>query len=96
MKDKIVDANMERNKGSFSETVFEAVKLIHQANEGDSFLSALVKEGIEDGELADVQVRISGGLTPRAARWFFIPLFCQSRDAKTGPAYPFNNRDCRA
>lgn len=37
MKDKIVDANMERNKGSFSETVFEAVKLIHQANEGDSF-----------------------------------------------------------
>lgn len=75
MKDKIVDANMERNKGSFSETVFEAAKLIHQANEGDSFLSALVKEGIEDGELADVQVRISGGLTPRAARWFFIPLF---------------------
>ena len=93
MKDKMVDANMERNKGSFSETVFEAVKLIHQADEGDSFLSALVKEGIEDGELTDVQVRISGGLTPRAARWFFIR---QSRDAKTGPAYPFNNRDCRA
>lgn len=46
MKDKMVDANMERNKGSFSETVFEAVKLIHQADEGDSFLSALVKEGI--------------------------------------------------